>query len=103
MANRTLKRAGGANYAQTHIYFKRLIWWLAVLDEVIPTYTGRAMTGLTLSKKEDGWLLVLRGKNGSGPEVAFTAGPRPHDCLVELASKVKHGGLRWRPDKYGGK
>lgn len=100
MSNRSINGAGGALRNHTVLQQRRLIMWLACLDEVVAAYTGRAMTGITISKKEDGWLLVLRGKNGSGHEVAFASGPDLHGTVLDLAAQMKAGSIRWKPDKY---
>lgn len=100
MANRTLKSAGGAKFNQSWYHKRRLVEWVGCLDEVVGWYCGRTMTGISLNKGEDGWLLVLRAKNGRGAEVAFAHGSTPHEALGQLAASIKAGCLRWRPDRY---
>lgn len=74
--------------------------YLLCLLEVVAWYSGGVYDGHTLSRKEEGWLLVVRVRLDGRPMVAFSFGARPADAVGQFARSLARGSVQWRPDKY---
>jgi hypothetical protein len=62
--------------------------------------SGDDVLGFSLSRKPDGWLLVIRGKVDGIRQVAFLFGETTTDCVALAVLKVRAGTLRWHDDNY---
>jgi hypothetical protein len=80
----------------------RALSFILCANEQIPWYTGYLYTGHSMSKTDDGYLLVVRARRGNGGEaiVAMYGGWVPYDCWVGLAQDLHHRDVRWKPDKF---
>lgn len=76
-------------------------FYLLVLSETLAWYTGREYQGHTLKRTDTEWLLILRATFNGKPEVAFVVGADPYDAIRALALEVRHGAIRFKPDRYG--
>ena len=64
--------------------------------------TGAPVNGINFTKREEGWLLVVKARSASrGPLVAFFGGHDPDECLEALwALAGSKPGVNWKPDKF---
>lgn len=74
--------------------------WLFALHEVLAWYSGIVFTGLSIKKRDDDWLLVLRGTKGKKPVVLFVSGDDFEDCVLTVAKLVSRGQDSWLPDRF---
>lgn len=74
-----------------------LLWGL---DQHLPYLAARTFKGLTLTYRDDGWLLVLKADRKGRPQVAFFGGDNPEECIHEMASSLIFDLVRWQPDKF---
>lgn len=79
---------------------KHLMSWVTALDEVLPIYEGRVLTGLNLKRYDDHWLLVVKADRRGKAQVSFHYGHRPWACFMSLAMAIKHGRCGWKTDRY---
>ena len=70
------------------------------LPKELAWQSGRELTGLSCSKRSEGWLLVLRAVKKGRKEVAFVGGRDYAECWENAIWGVENGGLRWRDDRY---
>lgn len=86
----------------------RLITWVATLDHTLAWYQGRVLTGWSLRKKEDEWLMVVKvNKRGRGDkpvhQVAFFRGMDLMETFKALAFAIRRDLITWKQDKYADK
>lgn len=72
------------------------------LLEELAYQTGAPVDGLNFTKREEGWLLVVKARSARrGRLVAFYGGHTPDDCLEALwAAAGSKPGVAWKPDKF---
>lgn len=86
---------------------KDLEWltWVAVLEQSLAWYQSKLLTGWTLRRRGDHWVMVLKAleRNNSRegkPVVAFMQARTPLDCFKALGGAIRTNGLYWKDDKY---
>ena len=62
--------------------------------------SGDDVLGFSLSRKPDGWLLVIRAKVDGLRQVAFLFDPTTTGCVSLASLKAKNGTLHWRDDDF---
>jgi hypothetical protein len=62
--------------------------------------TGDELRGITVSRRDDGWLLTVRVRIDGILQVAFVHRDTPTGCVRVAAVKAKEGTLSFRPDKF---
>lgn len=86
---------------KTHTDGMRLFsWFLLLLPEWL-IRTGSELRGYSIRQSKTEWLLVVRVSNEGIPQVAFTSGANPMDCIRLFRSRLERMGAIWYPDKYG--
>lgn len=71
------------------------------LDEYLPWLEARALTGVTLTRKDEGYLIVVKATHKGLPQVGFAFDRDVGGVMVQLARKLVLGQMSWRPDRYG--
>lgn len=93
-----LKRALTDGTPAERLHASHLI--MANLDEHLPWLAKRTLIGLTISKKDDGWLMIVRAKRGRQPQVSFHHAATLDELWLVTAWWLFHDLARWRNDKY---
>jgi len=62
--------------------------------------SGDEVVGFSLSRKPDGWLLVIRAKVDGVRQVAFLFGETARASVSLAALKAREGTLHWHDDNY---
>ena len=70
------------------------------LDEWLPWLAARQFTGLTFTRSEDGWLIVLKAIRKKKPQVAFFAGINPEDAAAVMVHALLFDLATWKADKW---
>jgi hypothetical protein len=75
--------------------------FLVASDEAIPGYSGMVYEGLSATRKDGGWFLVVRATARGGEHVVtFYAGRRLYEALWHFAYDLTHGSVKWSKDRY---
>ena len=73
----------------------------ASLDEWLPWLAARQLLRITITKKDDDWLLVASARLGRDSQVAFQGGYDPEDAIVAFVHALCFGLVTWKKDKWG--
>lgn len=81
---------------------RRLALWLLNLDELEGWYGQRVLNGFTLSRKDGGWLLVVRAASRKGERlVCFSWALSIEGAVYQFVYGETHDpGNVWREDRY---
>lgn len=74
--------------------------FISEIDEEVAYHTRRTLQGVTMTKRSESWLMVLKGNFKGNKEVAFITGVDMIDCYRNLYSLMYGGRLQWRKSKY---
>jgi len=74
--------------------------FLVDLGKELGWHTGADYQGHNLTRKDDGWLLVLKAEKKGQAVVAFIGGPSPLECYRNLWVVVTKGQVRWKTDRF---
>jgi hypothetical protein len=77
--------------------FGLFIW---ELEELLAWYEGKALTGVSIKRKEDGWLLVITATENFKVWVTFIHAQERHTCYRLLWQQLRMGQMRWKESKY---
>lgn len=77
-----------------------LLRWLSALDEVFGWYYGATLNEMKVTRKQDGWLLIVKVTKGSKHLVAFFNVETILDGLESLANGISHHNIAWKEDQY---
>ena len=72
-------------------------------EKIIQWDTGWTLSGYTLTKKEDGWLMTIKVTSGKGVrKVAFIHTNSVYNCWAYLYKALTTTGVRvkWRDDRF---
>ena len=75
----------------------------AELDKEVGWTTGMVFTGLTLSKKAEGWMLVVRATGKKGAMVTFLNAPTLTAVWRLLWVMLYKGRIKWKVDQFNRK
>lgn len=83
----------------------RLITWVATLDHTLAWYQGMVLTGWSVKRSQEGWLIVVKAhRKGRGDKpqhrVAFFRGDDLMETFKALAYAVRRDMITWKPDKF---
>ena len=78
-------------------------FFVADLDKELAWQTGMTFKGLTISLRENGWLMTVRASQDGSNYVLFCAGLTMTECYRELWWSLKQKTNHWRPDKFNPK
>ena len=70
------------------------------LSEQVSWATGKEFTGLTITQKEEGWLMTLRVRDGAEAQVAFIGALTLLDLWRNLWVVLFKDKLKFRKDRY---
>lgn len=73
------------------------------IEKEVAYQSGYLLTGLNFSKRDDGWLMIVKVQSKkSGHLVAFIHALTTDDCLDVLWSALTSNDihLKWKPDQY---
>lgn len=70
------------------------------LDEHLPWLAARQLDGLSLTRQDEGWLIVLRARKRNQRQVAFFAGADPEDVVMIMTHALIFDLASWKTDKY---
>lgn len=73
---------------------------LLLMSEEVAWWAGKVYIGHSLSKRDDGWLLVVRATERGSSMVAFAGGRTQGDAVRQFAYELAHDLLVWRKDKF---
>ena len=73
---------------------------LANIDAHLPWFCARELSGITIKRKPNEWLVVVKAMKGMKHEVAFMAGETIEEAIYALVYSVAFDLMRWREDKY---
>lgn len=68
-------------------------------DVLCAFLAGLELTQMSLFKREDGWLVMLKGERGKKKRVAFMNAGTFADALVLVATSLDTNSVPWREDK----
>lgn len=63
-------------------------------------YQNVVFEGLTIRRDEEGWVMVIKAKQGSQRVVCFTGARYWEDLAEVVAYEITHTALTWHKDKY---
>lgn len=63
-------------------------------------FKGGVFSGLTLQRKDTGWLAVLKCSYKGKPYVAFENSDTLYKLTTTLYLKMSGGGFKWKPDQF---
>lgn len=86
-------------------YETRILSWVVSAEQSLAWHYSKLLTGFTVKRKEDGWLLVVHvladASTGRGqPLVAFVHGDGIWDVFEKFALALKRDQIRWKTDKW---
>lgn len=73
---------------------------LARIDEWMPWLEARRFDGMTITGKDDDWLIVLRATYKKRKQVAFVAEDTLEEALIGTAHRFCFGLLQWKEDQF---
>lgn len=73
---------------------------LTTLEENLPWLAARTFDGINITRKEDGYLVVLKGHRGKQSQVAFFTGCDVADAIMVMTHELLFDLAKWRPDKW---
>jgi hypothetical protein len=79
---------------------EKIGYWITCLPESIGWYARMEYTGHSLTKKSDGWLLIVRAKRSQRAMVSFYHAQTIWDCFWRLGSDLTLNQVKWREDLY---
>lgn len=74
--------------------------YIILLGESLGFWGRRTLTGFTVTKKEDGWLLIVKALHKGKPEVSFTHAATYQEAIKEWANGLVYDLVKWRPDQF---
>lgn len=78
------------------------MWWLQ-LPTIVKFYLEADLTGVTLKKTSEEWLLIVKADFfKGGAKVCFIAAPTWYDALFLFATTMKSRSykVKWKKDTY---
>lgn len=73
----------------------------AHMDDYLPWLAAREFVGMTITRKTDEWLFVLKAFRGNKPEVCFFAAESLEEGYLMVAWAVLWDLAAWKADKWG--
>lgn len=70
------------------------------LDEEIARMFNFTLSGVTLKRRDDDWLVVLRAESERGHWVAFIQAEDWADCWDVMTECVRRDWITWKRDKF---
>jgi len=70
------------------------------IPKILPSSYNILFSGLRLARKDDGWLIVLKGWRGRDPMCAYVFAGRYETCLETLVDYLSKRRLQWTADSY---
>lgn len=78
----------------------KLIRWIALSDELFGWYGRMEMLELRISKLDNEWRLIVKGRRRGENLIAFLYGGSPWELIKDLAIGLKYHHMRWKEDRY---
>jgi hypothetical protein len=75
--------------------------WVMDFEKQLAWYDGHVLTGYTMSRKDEGWLLTIRGRSSRGERlVCFHWGRDCEEAWYMAIYNLTHKSAAWRSDNF---